>query len=475
MDLCNNRIEPSNGRREMLKSLSYGFGWLAFSGLEGARSFASSMLDDPLAPKRPHHTAKAKRVIFLYMSGAPSHVDTFDYKPELAKRDGQAYRGNAKLLASPWKFNRHGESGLPISELFPGVAKHADDLCLLHGMKAGIPAHAQAQMQLHTGSFQFVRPSMGSWALYGLGTSNQNLPGYITVNPGGAANQYGSGFLPATYQGTPVRLSGGGGRGAGGQQSRRGRNNQSQDPINHLESERNGTAVQKEQLALLRRLERERSRRGNGDPAVETVLEQYELAFRMQTEVPDVVNLGAEDRKTLEMYGIGEEGTDGFGRQCLLARRFAEEGVRFIEVSAGGWDTHRNMRTELANRCGAVDKPIAGLLADLKRRNMLDDTLVVWGGEFGRTPYAQGSDGRDHNAGGFTMWMAGGGVKGGYEYGSTDETGHKAVEGVMDIHDWHATLLHSLGLNHERLTFNHAGRDYRLTDVHGHVHSDIFA
>jgi len=462
MDLCNNRISPLTTRRETLQSLAYGFGWLAFSGLLGKQTDARGLVDDAMAPKRPHHAARAKRVIFLYMSGAPSHLDTFDYKPDLTARNGDTYRGNAKLLGSPWKFDRHGESGLPISELFPGVASHADDLCLLHGMKAGIPAHAQAQMQLHTGSFQFVRPSMGSWSLYGLGTENQNLPGFITVNPGASANQYGNAFLPATYQGTPVRVS-----------RRRGRG--STAPIEHLESERNGVLVQQEQLALLRRLERDRSRRGKGDPAVETVLKQYELAFRMQTEVPDVVDLGAEDRRTLEMYGIGEEGTDEFGRQCLLARRFAEEGVRFVEIQAGGWDTHRNMRASLAARCNAVDKPIAGLLTDLKRRNMLDETLVVWGGEFGRTPYAQGADGRDHNANGFTMWMAGGGVKGGFQYGSTDEIGRVAVDGVMDTHDWHATLLHAIGLDHERLTFNHAGRDFRLTDVHGKVHEAIFA
>lgn len=458
MDLCTNRIPTGVDRRAMLQTLAFGFGWTAFNGIAGA----DPRLDDPLAPKPGHHPAKAKRVIFLYMSGAPSHVDTFDHKPALADLDGTEFRRNARLLKSPWEFRPRGESGLMISDLFPRVGAHADDLCLLRGMKAGIPAHAQAALQMHTGSFQFVRPSMGSWSVYGLGSGNENLPGFVTINPagGGGVGTYGSGFLPASFQGTPIRL---------------GRNGGDNQAIPNIRNDRHGEGVQRRQLVLLRQLERERERQAGRVRGLEGVLEQYELAFRMQAEVPDVVDLGTEDRKTLEMYGIGEDGTDGFGRQCLLARRLAEEGVRFIEITAGGWDTHRNMREELANRCGAVDKPIAGLLADLKQRRMLDDTLVVWGGEFGRTPYAQGDDGRDHNARGFTMWMAGGGVRGGMSYGSTDETGSEATEGVMDIHDWHATILHSLGLDHERLTYNHAGRDFRLTDVHGNVHHDIFA
>lgn len=458
MNLCSNRISTELDRRAMLQTLAFGFGWTAFNGMAGA----SPKVDDPLALKPSHHTPTAKRVIFLYMSGAPSHVDTFDHKPALIGLDGQEYRRNAKLLASPWKFRPRGDSGLMISDLFPSVAEHADELCLLRGMKAGIPAHAQASLQLHTGSFQFVRPSMGSWSVYGLGNANENLPGFVTINPrgGGGAGSYGSGFLPAAYQGTPVELS---------------RNSDASNAIPNLKNDQHGEAVQRRQLGLLRQLEKERERRAGRVQGLESVLEQYELAFRMQSEVPDVVDLGTEDRRTLELYGIGSDATDGFGRQCLLARRLAEEGVRFIEITAGGWDTHRNMREALAERCLAVDKPIAGLLADLKQRRMLDDTLVVWGGEFGRTPYAQGDDGRDHNARGFTMWMAGGGVKGGFSYGSTDETGAEAVEGVMDIHDWHATILHALGMDHERLTFNHAGRDFRLTDVHGRVHSDVFA
>jgi hypothetical protein len=435
-----------------------------------SRASALSIFDDeantttrPLAPQKPHFTPRAKRIIFLCMAGAPSHVDTFDYKPELASMDGKTFRGNSKLLASPWKFKQSGKSGLWISDLFPNLQKQADNLCLLRGMKAEIPAHAQASIQLHTGSFQFVRPSMGAWSLYGLGTENESLPGFIAINPrsdNGGAQLYGSGFLPASYQATPVRLGG-------------GRNNASGDAIPHIDNERFGTKSQREQLDLVQRLNRERLKREKTDRELEGVIESYELAFRMQAEVPDLVDFADEDKKTLEMYGVGKEPTDDFARQCLLARRFAEKGVRFIEVSHGGWDTHRNMREELTKQCGEIDQPIAALLADLKQRGMLDDTLVLWGGEFGRTPYAQNGDGRDHNAKGFTMWMAGGGVQGGLSHGGTNEVGDTAVDGVMDIHDWHATVLHLTGLDHERLTYRHAGRDFRLTDVKGKANTAI--
>jgi hypothetical protein len=469
-DLCHNRLPSACSRRDMLRLAACGFGSLAFTGLvaQAAAAAGPAILgpDDqplsPLAPKKPHFTPRAKRIIFLCMAGAPSHVDTFDHKPELASRDGQTFRGNAKLLASPWKFRQSGKSGLWISELFPNLAKQADELCLLRGMKAEIPAHAQASIQLHTGSFQFVRPSMGAWTLYGLGTENENLPGFIAINPrseNGGAQNYGSAFLPASFQGTPVRV--GGGRGNTG------------DAIPHIDNERLATPVQREQLDLLQRLNRERLKREKEDRELEGLIESYELAFRMQAEVPDLVDFADEKKETLELYGVGKEPTDGFARQCLLARRFAEKGVRFIEVSHGGWDTHRNLREELAKQCSEIDQPIAALLADLKRRGMLDDTLVLWGGEFGRTPYAQGGDGRDHNAKGFTMWMAGGGVKGGVSHGGTNEVGDTAVEGVMDIHDLHATILHIAGLDHERLTYRHAGRDFRLTDVKGRANTAI--
>lgn len=468
-DLCCNRLPTAISRRDMLRLAACGFGSVAFSAM-ASRASALSIFDDeanttthPLAPQKPHFTPRAKRIIFLCMAGAPSHVDTFDYKPELASMDGKTFRGNSKLLASPWKFKQSGKSGLWISDLFPNLQKQADNLCLLRGMKAEIPAHAQASIQLHTGSFQFVRPSMGAWSLYGLGTENENLPGFIAINPrsdNGGAQLYGSGFLPASYQATPVRLGG-------------GRNNASGDAIPHIDNERFGTKSQREQLDLVQRLNRERLKREKTDRELEGVIESYELAFRMQAEVPDLVDFADEDKKTLEMYGVGKEPTDDFARQCLLARRFAEKGVRFIEVSHGGWDTHRNMREELTKQCGEIDQPIAALLADLKQRGMLDDTLVLWGGEFGRTPYAQNGDGRDHNAKGFTMWMAGGGVQGGVSHGSTDPTGAEAVDGVMDIHDWHATVLHLSGLDHERLTYRHAGRDFRLTDVKGKVNTSI--
>lgn len=468
-DLCCNRLPTAISRRDMLRLAACGFGSVAFSAM-ASRASALSIFDDeantttrPLAPQKPHFTPRAKRIIFLCMAGAPSHVDTFDYKPELASMDGKTFRGNSKLLASPWKFKQSGKSGLWISDLFPNLQKQADNLCLLRGMKAEIPAHAQASIQLHTGSFQFVRPSMGAWSLYGLGTENENLPGFIAINPrsdNGGAQLYGSGFLPASYQATPVRLGG-------------GRNNASGDAIPHIDNERFGTKSQREQLDLVQRLNRERLKREKTDRELEGVIESYELAFRMQAEVPDLVDFADEDKKTLEMYGVGKEPTDDFARQCLLARRFAEKGVRFIEVSHGGWDTHRNMREELTKQCGEIDQPIAALLADLKQRGMLDDTLVLWGGEFGRTPYAQNGDGRDHNAKGFTMWMAGGGVQGGLSHGGTNEVGDTAVDGVMDIHDWHATVLHLTGLDHERLTYRHAGRDFRLTDVKGKANTAI--
>ena len=466
-DLCNNRLPSAMSRREMLRLAACGFGSVAFAGVAARAGAMPSFLDDaalsPLAPKKPHFLPKAKRVIFLCMAGAPSHVDTFDYKPELTAMDGKSFRGNAKLLGSPWKFKQSGKSGLWISELFPNLAREADELCLLRGMKAEIPAHAQASIQLHTGSFQFVRPSMGAWSIYGLGTENENLPGFIAINPrgdNGGAQLYGSAFLPAAYQATPVRLG-------------NGRANQGADVVPHIANRRYGSAAQREQLDLIQRLNKERLKREKEDRELEGVIESYELAFRMQAEVPDLIDFEGESAKTLEMYGVGKEPTDAFARQCLLARRFAEKGVRFIEVSHGGWDTHRNLREELARQCGEIDQPIAALLADLKQRGLLDDTLVLWGGEFGRTPYAQNGDGRDHNAKGFTMWMAGGGVQGGMSYGSTNEVGDTAVDGVMDIHDWHATVMHAMGLDHERLTYRHAGRDYRLTDVKGKVNTAI--
>ena len=445
----------------MLKSVSSGFGYLALAGLCAEQAEAAEK--SPLAPKAPHFAARAKRVIFLCMRGGPSHVDTFDHKPKLTTDTGQPgrsrnrFRGNVKLLGSPWEFKRHGQNGLWISELFPHVAKHADKLCLLNGMHTDLPAHAQAFVKMHTGNSQFVRPSMGAWTLYGLGTENKNLPGFITLAPqvgfGGAQN-YGSSFLPAIYQAASI-----------------GRDGQ----VSNIANRRLTRERQRIQLDLVQGLNAERLKADGVNPAVEGVIESFELAFRMQSEVPTLMDLSNEPAALRESYGIGNRATANFGRQCLLARRLAEAGVRFIELNAGNWDHHRNLRTTLERSCAATDQPIAALLADLAARDMLKDTLVMWGGEFGRTPHAQNSDGRDHNNKGYTMWMAGGGVQGGLAHGATDDYGYEAIVGKTHIHDWHATVLHLLGLNHKKLTFNYAGRDFRLTDVHGNVAKEILA
>ncbi len=460
-------------RRQFLQTTSSGFGYLAFSALS---SWAAEAAHSPLAPKPPHFAPRAKRVIFLFMPGAPSHVDTFDYKPKLTadsgKDSGRGRGGPATLLGSPWKFSQHGRSGLWISELFPEVAKQADDLCLIRSMHTDLPNHPQAVSQMHTGTSQFIRPSLGAWSLYGLGTSNENLPGFITINPpaqGGGSKNYGSAFLPAIYQGTKIGsqgLPGGAGRrnGSGGDQT-----------ISNIQNPRYTTDTERTQLDFIQTLNREKLQLEGYDPQVEGVIQSNELAFRMQNVVPQVMDMSKETEATKKLYGIGENETDTFGRQCLMARRFAESGVRFIQVSVGNWDHHRNLTASMESNCGAIDKPIAGLLTDLKQKGLLKDTLVIWGGEFGRTPHAQSGDGRDHNNKGFTTWMAGGGVKGGLSYGSTDDYGYEAVENKMHIHDWHATILALLGLDHEKLTYRYAGRDFRLTDVSGSVARDIFA
>lgn len=449
-------------RRDMLKSLSCGFGYMA---LAGTTSQASAGYENPLMPKDTHFAPKAKRVIFLCMRGGPSHVDTFDYKPDLATDDGKPapQQKGRKLMKSPWEFKQHGESGLPISDLFPNVAKHADDLCILNSLYGDVPNHPQAYLQLHTGSFRFVRPSVGAWSLYGLGTENQDLPGFITISPevrvGGAQN-YGCAFLPAIYQGTSI-----------GQLGRP----LTQAEIGNIANTRFSTSLQRDQLDLVQEMNRDLLTQKQVSPDLEGVIESYELAFRMQSAVPDLMDLSNETQETMEQYGIGEKLTDDFGRQCLLARRFAESGVRYIELCHGNWDQHGSLKAKLTSNCGNTDQPIAALLADLKQRDMLKDTLVVWGGEFGRTPHVKNQDGRDHNSTGFSMWMAGGGVKGGQRVGMTDEHGVEAVENKIHFHDLHATMLHLLGLDHTRLTYRYAGRDFRLTDVYGHVVDDILA
>lgn len=468
-------------RRDLLKRCGCGFGYLAFSSLlaEVARAHAAAP-KNPLASKDPHFTPRAKRVIFLFMHGGPSHIDTFDYKPLLERDAGKTLpkdfvKGsfvdpNGKLMASPFAFHPAGQSGLQISEIFPEVAKCADDLCLIRGMHTNGQDHAQAVLKLHTGSENQVRPSIGSWVLYGLGTENQNLPGFVTISPspitGGAVN-YGSAFLPAVYQGTAI-----------------GQANMplSQAQIRHIRNTDLSLDLQRQQLDFVQALNREHLRQAEMDDQLEGVIESYELAFRMQTEAPELTDLSKESKETLSLYGVDQTPTDDFARQCLLARRFAEKGVRFIQVSHSfKWDSHQNLKTEHERNAREVDQPIAALLRDLKLRGLLKDTLVIWGGEFGRTPTAQNigdqkqSGGRDHNPRGFTMWLAGGGVKGGFSYGETDDYGYAAVNDKMHMHDLHATLLHLLGLNHEKLTFRYAGRDFRLTDVHGNVAKAILA
>ena len=461
-----NDLNSLFSRRRMLQTTSVGFGWLAFRAM-ATQALASQQ--NPLAPKEPHFAARAKRVIFLFMRGAPSHVDTFDYKPLLKQDTGKVGKGRRgeKLLGSLWDFEKYGQSGQRISELFPAVGKHADDLCILNGMATDIPNHPQAVVQMHTGNFQFVRPSLGAWTLYGLGTENKNLPGFVTLAPSsgaGGARNYGSSFLPAIYQGTPIGKERRGGRGGG---------NDAKLP--NMENPQLSKKIQRLQLDLIQSMNQQQLLRDKFNPEVEGIIESFELAFRMQSELPKVMDISSEPSHIRNMYGLDDGTTRAFGTQCLLARRMVERGVRFVELSHGNWDQHRNLETALTNNCDQTDVPIAALLQDLKQRDLLKDTLVIWGGEFGRTPHAQNGNGRDHNSKGFSMWMAGGGVKGGMTHGATDQYGYEAAVDKMHIHDWHATILHLLGLDHERLTYNYAGRDFRLTDVHGNVARDILA
>jgi len=414
-------MNPLLSRRDALKSVSSGFGYLAFAALAAAsRQRALAAKSKPLDPKPPHFPARAKRVIFLSMQGAPSHVDMFDYKPQLQKdhgKDSPVGEGTAKLFGSPWTFNQHGDSGLWISELLPQLARQSDELCLLKGMHTDLPNHPQAQTIMHTGTSQFVRPSLGAWTLYGLGTENADLPGFVALNtPAGNAQHFGSAFLPAIYQG--ARL-GSAQASTFGTQTRRGRRRPEAPPVPNIKNTELSKAQQRIQLDYLKALNEEKLARETFQPAVEGAIESFELGFRMQDTLPALLDLKGESEATKKLYGIGSGGPgsggmDAFGKQCLLARRCVEAGVRFVEVTHGNWDHHRNLRDDLAARCHEIDQPIAGLLADLKARDLLKDTLVVWAGEFGRTPYGQGGDGRDHNNKGYTTWMAGGGVKGGF-------------------------------------------------------------
>jgi hypothetical protein len=471
------RPSPLPSRRSVLKSLASGFGYLAFANLAHEAAAKGTAPGAGLAPKPTHFPATAKRVIFLCMNGGPSHVDLFDYKPELNKRTGEpAPAGGGKLLGSPFKFARHGRAGLWVSEVFPELAKHADDLCFVHGMHTDLPNHSQAFLQMHTGSFQFVRPSVGAWTLYGLGSENANLPGFVTLSPpsdNGGVRNYGSAFLPAVFQGTRIGTN----QIPGFYAKLLGKDEEPGPPLKNMDNPDLPRDLQRAQLDLVRDLNRHKLGRDGEHPEIEGAIESFELGFRMQDEVPRVLDMRSEPESVLRLYGVGAGlPTDRFGRQCLMARRLIEAGVRFVEVTAPvGWDHHFMLKDELAKSAAATDRPVAGLLSDLKQRGLLDDTLVIWAGEFGRTPYAQSVHGRDHNNKGYTLWMAGGGVKGGLAYGKTDEFGYRAVENPVHVHDWHATVLRLLGLDHKRLTFSYGGRDFRLTDVYGEAVKGILA
>jgi hypothetical protein len=466
-------------RRELLQASSAGFGYLALAGLaaRAAEDTSASAVDQtgpastqPLAPKASHFPPRAKRVIFLCMQGGPSHVDTFDYKPQLIADAGKSLgAGRRTLMAPVAKFQQRGDSGLWISDLFPALSEHADRLCLLRSMHCDQPTHPRAVTQMHTGNAQFVRPSLGAWTLYGLGTENDSLPGFVALNaPPASAQNYGSAFLPAVYAGSRVGPS----VQRGPQQGRMAGNTAS---LPDIRNPRLSRTEQRRQLDFIQELNRQKLAREQVQPGVEGVIESYELAFRMQESLPDLMDLSAESQDTLDLYGVTGGPTAGFGRQCLLARRFVEAGVRFVEINHGNWDHHSRLETDLQARSLEIDQPIAALLTDLAQRDLLRDTLVMWGGEFGRTPDAQNGSGRDHNHRGYTYWMAGGGVKGGVSYGATDEHGGVAVEDKCHVHDWHATILHLLGLDHTKLTYRYAGRNFRLTDVYGNVVHDILA
>ena len=471
-------LNPASfSRRRMLQSTACGFGSLALAGLLNHPSRAAN----PLAPKIPHLPAKAKRVIFLFMAGGVSQVDSFDHKPLLEKEDGKSREFNdarnvarngkgstARVMKSLWKFRQHGESGKWASDLFPAMCEHVDDLCFLHGMHTEGVAHGPSTLFLHTGSTTQIRPSVGSWVTYGLGTENENLPGFVTLSPSmgnGGPRNFGNAFLPAVYQGTAI--------GKPGIPAKEAK-------IRYLLNERRSDIQEREQLDLVQALNREqisaRAARGvAADSELDAVIDSYELAYRMQQFAPGILDLAGESQETLDLYGIGQKETDNYGRQCLMARRLAETGVRYIQVNYSdnsnnpAWDQHSNMPKH-GEHAKAVDRPIAGLLADLKRRGLLEDTLVWWGGEFGRNPFAEkNGTGRDHDPDGFTVWLAGAGVKPGFSYGATDEFGHMAVENKTHMHDLHATVLNLLGLDHLKLTYNFAGRNFRLTDVAGEV------
>jgi hypothetical protein len=447
-------------RRQMVRSLLLGSG--LFPALL-SELMAKGAAENPLAPKTPHFSGTAKRVIFIYLSGGMSHVDTFDPKPKLAEyqRDGKTREGGGKSMGSPWAFHPHGQSGIEVSELFPDIAEAVDDLCIIRSMRGDHNDHFQATLGIHTGSVTFKRPSVGSWVTYGLGTENQNLPCYVVLAPQMpycGSQVWSSDFLPGVYSGT--RITSG------------------PEPVPDLNRRAATPELQKAELGLLERFNRKHERRHPGDPMLEARIKSFETAFGMQMTMPQVLDLGKESDATLALYGLERGKTTGFGWQCLVARRMMEAGVRFVELidtgSSNNWDAHNDIHTH-APLAKNIDKPVAGLLADLKSRGMLKDTLVVFTTEFGRSPGPEGDKGRGHYNRAYSSWLAGGGVKAGMVYGKTDDFGAKIVENECHVHDFHATILHCLGFDHTKLTFRHAGRDYRLTDVAGRVVREILS
>ncbi len=464
-------------RREFLRQAGCGFGAVALAALwaQGDIHRAESAGKDPLAPRPPHYRPRAKNVVYLYMDGGPSQVDTFDPKPRLTKEHGQPFamkmeptqfNNNGSTFGSPWKFKQYGESGIPISDLFPHVARHVDRLAVIRSMTSNFSEHTSANYFLHTGNGMQGRPSMGAWLTYGLGSECRDLPGFVVINggliPPGGLDNFNNGFLPASFQGSIFTAD--------------------NPPVANIVRREASDMLQRNKLELLKQLDAQIAQRLGRVDAVESAIANYELAYRMQTVVPGLTEMKDETQTTQRMYGLEEKskGTASFGRQCLLARRLIERGVRFVELTCPNvghdrWDQHNDLAKGHEDNARAVDQPIAALLADLSQRGLLEETLVVWSGEFGRTPFAQGAGGRDHNPFGFSLWLAGGGIKAGTIYGQTDEYGYKAIENKAEIHDLHATMLHLLGLDHTRVTFRFSGRDMRLTDVHGHVIEGVLA
>lgn len=461
-------------RRALLRESAMGFGALGLAGLLADEAKGTNA--NPLEPKEPHFAPRAKQVIFLFMHGGPSSIDTFDYKPYLRKHNGEALPIKrplafaddepGPLMQNQWEFKPGGQSGIPVSDLFPHVREQVDNLCVIKSMVGEGVDHGAALLQTFTGSSTFTRPSMGSWVVYGLGSENRDLPGYITIKPAlahGGSKNWSSAFLPGAFQGTAIGHSGMKVQDIQG------------EPIEYLVNQGLSNEQQRYELDMLQAINRRHAAMREHDPDLEARIEAFELAFRMQVQAPEAFEVERESDAVKKLYGLDDPKTADFAWQCILARRLAQRGVRYVQCTHSyKWDQHSDLVNKHTENAAEVDKPIAGLIADLKANGMLDDTLVIWAGEFGRTPVSQGGDGRDHNPYGYTIWMAGGGTKPAFTYGATDEIGYHAVENRMHIHDFHATVLALLGFDHERLTYHFSGRDFRLTDVAGHVHEEIF-